>query len=242
MMNMGIQHPIDKTSQILPSFPMVIKSIEAAWNASKNGEDPGDQGEFYSSILPPLYNFQYHDCPDCKDHQSGSSKRTSVPQHGGEKTKYGLKKRVNVSEATKNVSHSGVNQSRPKRALEVSTDDRSAKSPCLSTKRNCEKYWNVVMNSTPDAAQPREDVKRVVKPQSQKKGHESKRLVQEHPSDGKEKEDKKPFECSICPKSFRKRCNLLTHISNVHEKVKPYYCPICLRHFARKSNCGKHVS
>lgn len=241
-MNVGIQQPLDRTSQILPSFPTVMNSIEAAWNASKNGEDPGDHGEFYSSVLPPLYNFQYHDCPHCKDDFSVSSKSTFVPQHGEGRTKFGLKKRVTIPEDTRNVSNSGENRSRPKRTLEISTDDRSPKSPCLSPNPDCEKYWNVVLNSMPDAVQPKEDIKNVVKSQSQRKGHESKRPVKDQPPNGKERQEQRPFKCSICSKSFRKRCNLLTHVSNVHEKLKPYYCPICLRHFARKSNCGKHVS
>lgn len=52
----------------------------------------------------------------------------------------------------------------------------------------------------------------------------------------------KPFACHSCPLRFRKRCNLMTHISNVHEKIRPFYCSLCLRRFARKSNCAKHVS
>lgn len=52
----------------------------------------------------------------------------------------------------------------------------------------------------------------------------------------------KPFACSSCPLRFRKRCNLMTHMSNVHEKIRPFYCSLCLRRFARKSNCAKHVS
>lgn len=52
----------------------------------------------------------------------------------------------------------------------------------------------------------------------------------------------KPYPCSVCPLRFKKRCNLLTHISNVHEKVRPFLCSVCFRKFARKSNCVKHVS
>lgn len=52
----------------------------------------------------------------------------------------------------------------------------------------------------------------------------------------------KPFACPSCSLRFRKRCNLMTHISNVHEKIRPFYCSLCLRRFARKSNCAKHVS
>lgn len=52
----------------------------------------------------------------------------------------------------------------------------------------------------------------------------------------------KPFPCPRCALRFRKRCNLVSHISNVHDKVRPFYCSICLRRFARKSNCSKHVS
>lgn len=52
----------------------------------------------------------------------------------------------------------------------------------------------------------------------------------------------KPYHCSICPSTFKKRCNLLTHISNVHDKIRPFLCPVCFRRFARKSNCVKHVS
>lgn len=53
--------------------------------------------------------------------------------------------------------------------------------------------------------------------------------------------EEKPYQCSICPSSFKKRCNLLTHISNVHEKIRPFVCSICYRRFARKSNCVKHM-
>lgn len=52
----------------------------------------------------------------------------------------------------------------------------------------------------------------------------------------------KPFQCHRCSLSFRKRCNLVSHVNNVHEKLRPFYCSICLRKFARKSNCSKHVS
>lgn len=52
----------------------------------------------------------------------------------------------------------------------------------------------------------------------------------------------KPYQCSVCPLNFKKRCNLVTHVSNVHENIRPFLCPICRRTFARKSNCVKHVS
>lgn len=54
--------------------------------------------------------------------------------------------------------------------------------------------------------------------------------------------DEKPHTCSICPMSFKKRCNLVSHVSNVHEKIRPFQCNVCARTFARKSNCVKHVS
>lgn len=51
----------------------------------------------------------------------------------------------------------------------------------------------------------------------------------------------RPFACPTCALRFRKRCNLVTHVSNVHHKIRPFYCSLCMRRFARKSNCAKHV-
>jgi len=50
------------------------------------------------------------------------------------------------------------------------------------------------------------------------------------------------FACSSCPARFKRRCNLETHVQNVHEKIRPFSCSVCYRRFARKSNCVKHVS
>lgn len=52
----------------------------------------------------------------------------------------------------------------------------------------------------------------------------------------------KPFPCSSCDARFKKRCNLISHVKNVHEKLRPFGCSVCFRRFARKSNCVKHVS
>ena len=64
---------------------------------------------------------------------------------------------------------------------------------------------------------------------------------QERKFSNEDMEDK-PFACSRCSFRFRKRCNLVSHINNVHERLRPFCCSVCLRRFARKSNCGKHVS
>lgn len=69
-----------------------------------------------------------------------------------------------------------------------------------------------------------------------------------HPSDEKDsilspqdESDPKPYQCTQCLFRFKKRCNLVSHVNNVHEKLRPYCCSICFRRFARKSNCAKHV-
>ena len=51
-------------------------------------------------------------------------------------------------------------------------------------------------------------------------------------------EEKKPFECEICNKSFSKKGELTVHVDLFHEKNK---CEICANSFANKNKLTRHV-
>lgn len=96
-------------------------------------------------------------------------------------------------------------------------------------------YWNIVMGPR----QPKQY-------QHHKTSNKSKSIIRKSSKALKSSiatpvDSEKRFACPSCPLRFRKRCNLMTHISNVHEKIRPFYCSLCLRRFARKSNCAKHM-
>lgn len=106
-------------------------------------------------------------------------------------------------------------------------------SPPAQSRRD---YWNIVMGPR----QPKQY-------QHHRTSNKSKSIIRKSNKAHKSTistpvDSEKRFACPSCPLHFRKRCNLMTHISNVHDKIRPFYCSLCLRRFARKSNCAKHVS
>lgn len=225
----GGTHPTKKTSQILPNFPTMMNSIEAAWKASNYGSHICTSGEPQGPVLPPLYNYRYCECSRCQNDLGLSSKTSPVPRRNEGGPESNSKKRP-ISSSPRAVCNPNGNHFVSRSAENVIAH----KSPMSSVSTNieCEKYWNVVMNSMTGNVESR----------SQKVGHQNGLSVKDPTLIPNEDPQQKPFRCPTCSMRFRKRCNLLTHISNVHEKLKPFFCPICLRHFARKSNCGKHVS
>lgn len=55
----------------------------------------------------------------------------------------------------------------------------------------------------------------------------------------KEKEQNRPFKCSICNKSFKRKTNLKTH-HRIHLKNKPFQCSICHKSFTQKHRYVQH--
>lgn len=51
----------------------------------------------------------------------------------------------------------------------------------------------------------------------------------------------RPFLCSHCGTSFRKKSNLVKHIALVELKLRPYKCEICDAKFGQKSNLTTHI-
>ena len=49
-------------------------------------------------------------------------------------------------------------------------------------------------------------------------------------------ENKKPFKCGICQKSFGANTTLKIHQRTVHENEKPFKCGICQKSFVGKSD------
>lgn len=104
----------------------------------------------------------------------------------------------------------------------------------MSSRSGTAEYWDVVMASPrTSGAQERSEM---VSRHNARRSAGGDGLTVIRPNEAK------VFECSLCPLAFRKKCNLETHINDVHEKIMPYVCSVCRRRFSRKSNCAKHVS
>ena len=53
-------------------------------------------------------------------------------------------------------------------------------------------------------------------------------------------EEKKPYKCDICDKSFALKSILQTHIGSVHKKKNPFKCEICDYRCSQKGDLKKH--
>ena len=53
-------------------------------------------------------------------------------------------------------------------------------------------------------------------------------------------EEKKPYKCDICDKSFSLKSILQTHIGSVHKKKNPFKCEICDYRCSQKGDLKKH--
>ncbi|NXW12201.1 ZN526 protein, partial [Fregetta grallaria] len=49
----------------------------------------------------------------------------------------------------------------------------------------------------------------------------------------------RPFQCSICGKTFASRANLLRH-HLTHTGERPYECDVCRKRFTQSSNLRQH--
>lgn len=225
------------TSQALPNFVELMSSIRDNWNSSDaegyfrptallSGDKPGAKIDRF----PP--SPRYRD-----DILSASSSRSTDMTRGNLESPYcsmdGLQK-----QSVSAPFYSCNNMNEPKTSSTLPKVPRISSSISKSSlsrpKRQC--HWEIVMSPSP----PSPMYGKIPSPNGPNECAENICEV-----DGKASGDsceERPYGCSECDARFRKRCNLRTHISNVHDKIKPYYCPVCFRRFARKSNCGKHVS
>ena len=54
-------------------------------------------------------------------------------------------------------------------------------------------------------------------------------------------EEKKPYKCEICDKSFSLKSILQTHVGSVHKKKNPFKCEICDYRCSQKGDLKKHM-
>ena len=52
----------------------------------------------------------------------------------------------------------------------------------------------------------------------------------------------RPYVCTQCEKTFKRREKLKRHVDCVHDKLKPFGCPLCNIFFARKDKLKRHLS
>merc|ERR1712062_853571 len=50
----------------------------------------------------------------------------------------------------------------------------------------------------------------------------------------------KPYQCNLCPKTFRQKANCDKHI-RTHTGEKPYQCNFCPKKFRVKQTCDQHI-
>ena len=53
---------------------------------------------------------------------------------------------------------------------------------------------------------------------------------------------KKPYQISICEKSFGQKTSLKQYIDTVHEDKKPFQCGICQQSFGQKGGLKCHIN
>lgn len=202
--------------KVVPSFQALVQTVEAAWMHQKPAVQTPTAAT--PTITVPT---------SCKVHgrliQKGLKPHR---QHNRDPTNDG-----SSSASSSGSTDIALYRHSPSGSVE---DDRAANSteafqnaffhatPTPSSSRSRGNYWDVVLGSQCQMEQP----------------PPLDGVANKHGSDV----PLKPFVCPTCSLRFRKRCNLITHISNVHDKIRPFYCSLCMRRFARKSNCSKHVS
>ena len=54
-------------------------------------------------------------------------------------------------------------------------------------------------------------------------------------------EEKKPYKCDICDKSFPLKSILQSHVGSVHKKKNPFKCEICDYRCSQKGDLKKHM-
>lgn len=51
----------------------------------------------------------------------------------------------------------------------------------------------------------------------------------------------KPFQCSDCPKAFKRSEHLKRHVRSVHSNERPFACTLCEKKFSRSDNLSQHL-
>ena len=54
-------------------------------------------------------------------------------------------------------------------------------------------------------------------------------------------EEKKPFKCELCDKSFFQKVDRKKHVESIHEGKKPFKCELCDKSFSQKGSRKIHV-
>lgn len=229
----NLVHP----SPELPGFAALMDSVQNAWKSLPDAETYLRPTALLSKHQPQTHLARHSLSPCYRDEiLSASSSRSTDIAHGNQEsprsTTDGLQRSTVSPPVNRHIDWKG-----PKACATLPRTPRVSFSISKSSSKSKRSgYWEIVMSpSAPrpvyeGAADPSDPMRYA------ENGSESDRKSPDSPC------EERPYGCSLCDARFRKRCNLMTHISNVHDKIKPYYCSICMRRFARKSNCGKHVS
>lgn len=117
-------------------------------------------------------------------------------------------------------------------------------------------FWNVVVDRPDPKSQqnltpPSSDSESVgfpssVEPassyQSTRSGSRRSSRESDSSRESGEQYSKRPYGCHVCSTTFKRKYDLVQHVSAVHDKKRPYGCSKCQSRFAHKGTLTKHVS
>lgn len=155
-------------------------------------------------------------CEHSPNSKGANSSKAASPVHTGSASRSSESRSKFYEEDTRAFPGNTLSQGyhSPSKSAATTINLSPSTSPQPPGRRN---YWETVLGPKVETAKPG------------KKGSQKRESIE------------KPHKCRLCSMSFKKRCNLVSHVSNVHEKIRPFQCSVCTRTFARKSNCVKHV-